>query len=590
MADKKDLIFYLNDINSYIKEIKESGLNILDEESFNSYLTLLKEYKRRWKEDVLPVDKGPNIVSKSLIIFPIEETIFKFRKFMKNIGKQKLRDKNSNELLSMFESLLNKDNASEEEYKSSITTMYALYEHFNKDSSKYNEINEDIAKYIYTLVKRRFLENEDAFHNISSLIKVPVCNIIKPMIIEDAKSILIENFDIDEKKDIQNDIRIFLTLNDFVSYNCYEKLFEKIINLNRIGAKKAIVEDEIEVENLDDFYEEILNELDEIKKDNYGLYTYSLIYIYYAKKEAIDNQEFILALKEVKKELITYNFNEENKYIDSDKQKLINKINDSEDNIRESILDNFNFKSKFDRFTFLKYINFENYKKKMLNGNYQLTTSDYIDTKEMALLFSKFIISGYFEDSIITEYNKSEILNVLSELIESEEDSITIWKINSYNRLLFDKRPHYINILSSKYVNASDLTCKIDFYSNKNIDTVNKFYSNMIILYPILPMEEFEKQFKDQLIDCLNILKTDESNSFAPSGRTIKLQLKKINDNLNYNLYQSIMNPENELKPYYIDFKKIYTVLENRKSPLKPVVRIKELKRSEANNALNQSK
>ena len=114
MADKKDLLFYLDDINNYIKEIEESGLNILDEESYNSYITLLKDYKQRWKEDILPVEKGPNIVAKTLIIIPIEETIIQFRKFMKTIGKQKQRDKNSNEVLIMLDSLLNKDNSSTE--------------------------------------------------------------------------------------------------------------------------------------------------------------------------------------------------------------------------------------------------------------------------------------------------------------------------------------------------------------------------------------------------------------------------------------------------------------------------------------------
>lgn len=588
MADKKDLIFYLDDINRYIKEIEESGLNILDEKSYNSYLTLLKEYKQRWKEDVLPVEKGPNIISKTLIIFPIEETIIKFRDFMKRIGKEKLRDKNSSELLSMFEALLNKDNTSEEEYKKSLKTMYALYEHFYQNLSNYNEIKEDIAKYIYKLVKTRYIENEDAFHDISYSLRNPIQNIIKPMIIKDAKSILTENFDIDEKKDIQNDIRIFLTLHDFVSEECYEKLFKKIIYLNRIGAKKEIVEDEIEVENLDSFYEEILCELNEIKQDNYGLYTYSLIYIYYAKKEAIDNQEFILALKEVKRDLLEYTNNQENKYIDSKKQKLINKINDSEEYINDSVLNEYGFKSKFERFVFSKYICFENYKKKMLNGNSKLSTSDYTNTKEMAILFSKLIICGYFDDSIITEYDRSKILNVLSDLIESEEDSITIWKINSYIRLLFDKKPHYINILLSPALKSLLLNCKIrEDYRNVNI--VIKFYSNMMLLKPLLSSEEFEKQFKNQLIDIISILKVDESFWFAPPGRTIRDQHRIIKENIQYNLNESLSNSSNDLNPYYLDFKKIYESLENREAPLKQVVRIKELKPKVSNgNVDNQ--
>lgn len=586
MAGKKHLNFYIDEIDSLINEINQSGLDVLDENKAQYYVQMLNYYKKRWVNDVLSDKSGPNLLSKASIIYPVVEIQLGFRKYMSEIGKEKLRDKYSNEAITMFETLLNKDIQNDKDYENSMKMMLDLKDHIEYNPSKYNDIKDQLSDYVYRLFKKNIINNDKDCSYIDS----SVFSIIKSKIIEEAKDIANQNYESKEQKEIQNEIRMYITLNDLDYEYKIKPLLKYILSINET-ATVELDEEEIIINDYEKFYEEILKELEDIKIDNYGLYTYSLLYIYYSKKDSIDNAEFYSSLKEVKQDLLKYKYSRENNTNFTKKQLIIKKINDSNKVVDNSVFDNYRYKSDFEKSVLKQYLSFENYKTFLVNGNdnfqkefrsdnkNNLLEKLYTDNKNNIILFTDLILNGFYDDSILVKEDKEAILTEMGKIVESEEDPSSLWKLNSYIRLLFGKNPSYINLISKDKNFSTKFNCNISYLYDENVDLINNFYSNMILLNPIKSFDEFEKEFKRQLLETLNVLSQNKGASFQISPYNIYEYKKIIKDNMN-NSYNNnnIYSKDNVFNPYFKDFLLINESYTYRQNPLKSSIKIKQLK------------
>ncbi len=592
MAGKKHLNFYIDEIDSLINEINQSGLDVLDENKAQYYVQMLNYYKKRWVNDVLSDKSGPNLLSKASIIYPVVEIQLGFRKYMSEIGKEKLRDKYSNEAITMFETLLNKDIQNDKDYENSMKMMLDLKDHIEYNPSKYNDIKDQLSDYVYRLFKKNIINNDKDCSYIDS----SVFSIIKSKIIEEAKDIANQNYESKEQKEIQNEIRMYITLNDLDYEYKIKPLLKYILSINET-ATVELDEEEIIINDYEKFYEEILKELEDIKIDNYGLYTYSLLYIYYSKKDSIDNAEFYSSLKEVKQDLLKYKYSRENNTNFTKKQLIIKKINDSNKVVDNSVFDNYRFKSDFEKIVLKQYLSFENYKTFLVNGNdnfqkefrsdnkNNLLEKLYTDNKNNIILFTDLILNGFYDDSILVKEDKEAILTEMGKIVESEEDPSSLWKLNSYIRLLFGKNPSYINLISKDKNFSTKFNCNISYLYDENVDLINNFYSNMILLNPIKSFDEFEKEFKRQLLETLNVLSQNKGASFQISPYNIYEYKKIIKDNMN-NSYNNnnIYSKDNVFNPYFKDFLLINESYTYRQNPLKSSIKIKQLKSISSTN------
>jgi hypothetical protein len=555
MGEKKDLIFYLNDINKYIEEIKSSGLDILDEKKFNEYLNILNTFKQKWKDEVLPVETGPNIISKTLIILPIEDLIFEFRKYMTYIGKQKLRDKNSNEVKLIFESIKNK----EIDLDDTIKLMSALKDHVNNNLSKYNDIEDYISISIYQVFKNYYLNRAINCTFISS----SIFEIIRKELLCDLKTILNEKYETKEKQNIQDKIRIVYTLN---SSNVY-KLFNLMLS---IYCDKPILKPEEKETtcNYDLFYKDLLEDICKLRKENHGLFTYSLIFLYNSKKEVIDNDEYVLKLRTLKKDIEEYKSIKEKGQKLTNKMVLIKDIDTANKHINNSFLDNYN--SEFDKCIINQYIRFENYKEDMINS-VVVDSNKYMETQKTTIMFANLIINGFYDESIIE--NKAKICIEMEKLLKSEVDLITLWKLNSYICLLFRKNISYIN-LTNNFINLYN---PINNDAADNVKYVNAFFCEMILLYPILNKDDFKNEFIKQLCSTIDLLSKSEINSFGPVEITLKKQKNKIDTFKDYGNHSNIYEDGSIFNEYYKDFLSINDRVSSKQVPFKTTVKLKAL-------------
>lgn len=605
MEPNNALAIYLSEIEDIILKIKHSNLNLVDEETYNSYISFFEKQKLEW----MRVMNGTkyDLSAKVKVISITEKLKLNYEDYMKNYGNKKLRDYNSNEVLSICKFLSEK----KEDIVENLNKIFEIRSKVISNISNYNYIVDEINDMLYTTYKKYAYITKDK--------KEDIFNIIKGNILKESKEIISTISEDEYYMNLKNEIRELLHFESIDSDITLNKIFDKLVLMNNPK----------ELEPKEDEY---ILKLEELKKDNYEFYLYSRIYLIKLKDELNDKSLINFSIENLLEKANDYKTYKTKFESLSEKQREL-----LEDKEEFAIMELYQKRNSHPKFYFKEregikpkylesYANFLQYFYYDFDSSMVNDESNYENTE----LLSKLILDGVYDDAYVNQsISVVKLKEKIKQGLEMGDKTNNIWILQNYNRIFLNKDliiPNFVsnfedyivysdeyntsvgatsafeqNIgngrygktkcsLVSIYKRLSDYTrMKLD--DKKSSEFANLFLGKMILLHPLLEKEEFIKTFYNELlITQRNISKNSKYNEayFGPNIKThssiqkssyivnILQENSDIFDNLDIQTnFEKDQNKKNSseikcLKNYYEDFLQInefFKIVDTKEKP-----------------------
>lgn len=507
-----DLTWLITDIDKSIQEIELSDIDLIDSERAARYISMLKYQRKLWIDNVL-YDKSYNLVKKSIIVDNVVDIQMDFTKYLINsMPKEKIQKIKGEQLIQIFNTLLNKEHIDEKDFKSTIDKMSELEEHYRSNMSFYDDISDKITAIIYEKIKRyarNYNRDLDTFYSED----YKVINIIKKDILKEAKEITLNKYEDNNKIEYQNEIRMFLTLNNLSNPKKIYELSELILLFH----KDETLEIDTTIIKDNKTYANLLKDIDSIKSKDHSLYTFFIVQLYYIKQESIDNNAFFNEVNELKDIFHTYLTRSSPQ--DDQLFNAVDRVTEYQGKTSiptKTIINSIELKEKHYDYV-KKYNDYLTYYSRMINENVR-GASLYSDYKEEILMLANFITSDMIGPSLDDDIPHTNVKDEILKLLNCDYDQTTLWKLNSYIKLYLGKPPSYLNLYE---LNNDGFSVQSKLLTNQEYHTINKLVSNflseMILIEPFYYKEKFEKIFNEKLDKLKNELYTNYNVSLNMS-------------------------------------------------------------------------
>lgn len=543
IESKQHLMWFADYIDSIIHEIESAEIDLIDREKSIRFISFLKHQKKQWIDTVV-FDSSYNLVNKTVIVNNVVAMQMEYTNYFTNMAKNQIQKIKGERLIEIFKTLLGRVHHDEQDFSLTMQKMFELEEHYRLNMSSYEDISDVISFAIYEKYKY-FYKKYNVIFSSPEIPKEKIISVIQKDVIKEAKEISIGQYEDSNKLKYQNEIRMFLTLNNLSNPANIDILANLIFAFHREKDDTVRVGKSTSIENIsnDQDYKKLLDDIDSIKKSNFSIYMFFIIQLHNTKLESVDENNFYSDLGFLNEMVQTYKNKDPDSY-----NNLFNEFDRIALNNQISSLD---FSAIYP-----KYINtsssnsdklrkyFKAYKSYLLFYSKMIVEKpidliNYSNYEKEIVMMGNLINNNMVGPSLDGDISQAKVKKEITKLLNCDFSLKNLWKLNSYVRLYLGKSPAYINVYKSSedsYVKYSTIYNKLKSVQVDQLDEmVSDFYSELILIEPFYSENAFSAIFKEKLKKITNIVQDKFDVSLGHTIRTyeyISLNYKSIENSL----------------------------------------------------------